>query len=394
MPTQLLLEGPDIETVLTRVRDTHGSAARIVGAEKVRRGGFAGFFARERYEVRIELTDDDVPAAPAPTAAVAPGAVPAVLHAAIPAGGEPTSLLELSDAVSSVERAEQVGAVLSTSGARFAEVMASLGRGEDSPAAAPPVPAMPAAPHAAPAVPAAARHAAPAAVPAVPAVAAQDGVVAALLALGLPAHLVPLAVRGGAGDVHRALVTGLRRALPTAPKAPAGAGEVLVVVGPGATALEVATSLARGIGVEERSVLVIGPAGDRPLVPAARRLRTADEVSRARERMAALRRPSVVVVDAAFTTGAADRARAMLAALGARACWAVVDATRKPDDVGDWLSRLGRVDALVVEDTGSTRDPAAVLALGRPVALLDRRRATPAVWAGLLCARLAGEDDE
>jgi hypothetical protein len=69
--------------------------------------------------------------------------------------------------------------------------------------------------------------------------------------------------------------------------------------------------------------------------------------------------------------------------------WAVVEATRKPEDVGPWLDALPRVDALVVQDTDLTADPAAVL--GRttvPVALIDGARATAHRWASLLCERL------
>ncbi len=61
MPTHLLLEGPDIESVLGRLREDHGPDAKIVQAELVRSGGFGGFFAKRRYEVTVEV-DDDQPA--------------------------------------------------------------------------------------------------------------------------------------------------------------------------------------------------------------------------------------------------------------------------------------------------------------------------------------------
>ena len=60
MPTHLLLEGPDIESVLSRLRDDHGPDAKIVQAELVRTGGFAGFFAKRRYEVTVEVDDEVV----------------------------------------------------------------------------------------------------------------------------------------------------------------------------------------------------------------------------------------------------------------------------------------------------------------------------------------------
>jgi hypothetical protein len=71
--------------------------------------------------------------------------------------------------------------------------------------------------------------------------------------------------------------------------------------------------------------------------------------------------------------------------------WAVVEATRKPEDLEPWIEGLPRVDALVVQDTDLSADPAAVLRrLATPVALLDGVRATPHRWASLLCERLEG----
>ena len=59
MPTQLQFDGPNLERLLARVRDELGSTARIVSAEKVRTGGLAGFFARERFEICVETDDGD-----------------------------------------------------------------------------------------------------------------------------------------------------------------------------------------------------------------------------------------------------------------------------------------------------------------------------------------------
>ena len=59
MSTRLLLEGPTIEGLLAQVRAEHGDGARIVQADKVRTGGFAGFFAKERFELAVEVDEDD-----------------------------------------------------------------------------------------------------------------------------------------------------------------------------------------------------------------------------------------------------------------------------------------------------------------------------------------------
>ena len=63
MPTRLLLEGPDLSELMGQVRAEFGPTARIIRAERVRTGGLAGFFARERYELTIDVPD--APAAPA-----------------------------------------------------------------------------------------------------------------------------------------------------------------------------------------------------------------------------------------------------------------------------------------------------------------------------------------
>ena len=90
MLTQLQLEGPELEPLLVRVRSELGSSARIVQAEKVRSGGVAGFFARERYELTVEVDDEQPhPAAAAvtrPTNGTAgPVAAPAAPRATVAA---------------------------------------------------------------------------------------------------------------------------------------------------------------------------------------------------------------------------------------------------------------------------------------------------------------------
>ncbi|WP_067508880.1 hypothetical protein [Actinoplanes sp. TFC3] len=59
MPTRVLLEGPAIEPLLAQVRDEYGSSVRIISADKVRTGGFGGFFAKQHYELSVEVPDAD-----------------------------------------------------------------------------------------------------------------------------------------------------------------------------------------------------------------------------------------------------------------------------------------------------------------------------------------------
>ncbi|GIF43654.1 hypothetical protein BC793_12930 [Actinoplanes xinjiangensis] len=57
MPTRVLLEGPAIEPLLAQVRDEYGSSVRIISADKVRSGGIGGFFAKQHYELSVEVPD-------------------------------------------------------------------------------------------------------------------------------------------------------------------------------------------------------------------------------------------------------------------------------------------------------------------------------------------------
>jgi len=53
--TNLLLEGDDLEALLLKAHAEGGPNARIVRADKYRHGGLWGFFARERFEVAVEI---------------------------------------------------------------------------------------------------------------------------------------------------------------------------------------------------------------------------------------------------------------------------------------------------------------------------------------------------
>lgn len=99
MSTRLLLEGPDIALLLAQVRAEHGTGARIVSADKVRSGGFAGFGARERFAVTIEV---DLPADLSGDLAgdlLAPAAQPS----AAPLPAAPSSLMDLAAAIDAAE---------------------------------------------------------------------------------------------------------------------------------------------------------------------------------------------------------------------------------------------------------------------------------------------------
>gem|GEM_PF-7074288 len=113
MPKQHRYEGSSLGPLLERVRDELGSTARIIEANRLRKGGMGGFFSRETYEVIAE-TDELVDAGDASVsevAAVAPVPV-APSTATVPQGGstdrssvslsaQARSLLELADEITS-----------------------------------------------------------------------------------------------------------------------------------------------------------------------------------------------------------------------------------------------------------------------------------------------------
>ena len=56
-PKRFLLEGPTLRELRERVVAEHGANATIIAAERVTVGGIHGFFAREHYEITVEVVE-------------------------------------------------------------------------------------------------------------------------------------------------------------------------------------------------------------------------------------------------------------------------------------------------------------------------------------------------
>jgi hypothetical protein len=213
-----------------------------------------------------------------------------------------------------------------------------------------------------------------------------------LEALGLPEQLLGPAF---VDDVeHRGIYAALTRALalglPQAPELPTGAGEVLFVVGPGVETLRAARTLAATLRLDPDRVQWATRGDLASLAPQSSRMTTIDAAIERRADAVAAGTVTIVAVDAPMRTDAYWMAQ-MLAVWTPVAVWAVVEATRKPEDLEPWIDGLPQVDALIVQDTDLSADPAAVLRrLTAPVGLVDGVRATPHRWASLLCERLEG----
>jgi hypothetical protein len=176
--------------------------------------------------------------------------------------------------------------------------------------------------------------------------------------------------------------------LPKAPELPSGSGQALFVVGPGVDALRAARSLAAALHLDPDCVQWATRGDLAGLAPRGSRVTSVDSAIERRQECAAAGTLTIVAVDAPLRADARWMAQ-MTSVWAPAAVWAVVEATRKPEDLEPWLDGLPRVDALIVQDTDLSADPAAVLRrVHTPVALLDGARATPHRWASLLCERL------
>jgi hypothetical protein len=415
----LLLEGADLAELMVHVRAEFGPTARIVRAERVRTGGLAGFFARERYELTIDVPD--APAAPttgllrrrgvslaSSGAGAGAGGIDALLAAADAADAGPDGFGPPGSDVLAPARAGSVPEApprVSTGEEAFASVLEQMramtgavapDHQLEVPAPAPAGPVagsgdaagrtfQPAAPPVLPApAPAPAEERVAAGAPAAPA--APGGVPRdALAELGVPAALLA-AVGDGPVELARLLA-----AVPAAPPVPRDPGTVLVVAGPPEDAARVAELLALRSGSGP-----VVPAGDAEAGAGAgvagagvavRRLTTAAAAARWRAELSGGDGVTVVALGVRPGRAREDAAAELLAALAPDQAWGVVDARSKTRDCARWIAGVGArrpLDALAVGGLFDTSEPGTVLGLGVPVAWIDGVPASRVAWAAAL----------
>ncbi|MBF0689169.1 MAG: hypothetical protein IR158_15555 [Cellulomonas sp.] len=366
MTTRLLLEGTDLTELVATVREQFGPTARIVSAERVRSGGFAGFFTTEHFEMMVDVPDE---AAPPPRAFAHHPPAPAPAP-----DGDLDALLDAADAADGPARSPDAGGgstQVSTSSEQFAVVLDQVRSLVGLPVPDVVVPARAdvarAATHPVPPAPATAARATAAPATAAPADAAAATVRspepptlrAELVRMGVPDRLL------GPGPVTLAAV--LRR-LPQPPPAPRGAGELLVVAGEGDGPRAVVRSLAVRWALPDERVHELDAAA---VVPFPRDARA----------------PQVVALRVGPKPHDRTLAAQALAQLAPDQVWAVTDARTKPADVAAWVAAVGvrhRVDALAVHGLLETAAPGTVLEPGLPVAWVDGVPASRLVWAAAL----------
>lgn len=401
-------EGSNLESVLEEVQARFGDTATIVEANRLRKGGVGGFFAKERYEVVVDIED----------------AVPSLSGTQLPEefGLEATEdfcerLLSMAAGVNDAAPVSTPPSTVSTEQPTFSAVLDSITRHmEAEPPAAleppgrrlfmrRPIPEpMPLAEPAAitpmpSAEPMPSFEATPVLRPATvqvrtPVPEAKPGIDnRALARIGLPEDLRRAALAHPAPaagtDPSRWLIALLEH-LPQPEPLPRGQGAVIVVAGARDAALDLARAMADELGLDEEALLIASPGytGRARPIPGHRRLHDAGAAAEARRSWRRRSRPTVVAVEApAGRSG--QWARQVIDALEPTMVWAAVDATRKPEDLLEWSEELGGLDALSVTDLDDTVSPAAVLQCGIPVGRLEGRPATPLLWASHLAPRLA-----
>lgn len=411
-------EGADLEALLEQVRTELGSDTKIVSANKIRSGGVAGFFAKERFEVIVEHDAIVMPAADLVND----------LSVSVRPRDIAPSLMDLVDQVSADERAAapriapepalpvvpESAPRISTESEPFASILERVARDagmpSDEPVAvveddidvtdaevvgAPVISAPPAMPAPAPVAeqcpPAPAPLPAASAAPArqipttinLPAPANHAG---ALVKMGLPAAYVPAVPSPAA--VEAALRQSLTR-LPIAPPMPKTTGSVVAIVGERSAAMALARDLSEEAGLDPDAVTLATRKRLPARTPENMVITGSDDAQEKRRSWRRRDRPSVVVIDADLCAEKPAWAYHVLAALEPEATWGVIEATRKTEDVAAWVDGLGGVDALAVNDLDATSSPAAVLQLDVPVGRIDGRTASPSLWAALLTERLA-----
>lgn len=390
MPTRLLLDGPDIEKLLDQVRTDYGQHAQIVQAERIRSGGFAGFFPKERYEVTVEI-DDAYIALPKSAGATASTGVTdeplalLIAEAMNQVGGDsarpldsipqprpsdkPQQHARASEPASEALRAPEP--TLSTARPAFADVLGSVanGLGADPIVVHEFSKAQP---------PAKKQSAVVATYGFAPTESAPVATSTVLAEIELPTNRKPTRVP--------ALVSEDLSVEP--PKPPRGRGQVLAVVGEAGVAFNAGIELSRRMRIPQRRVMLASPDQVVPGLIASRRLTDSFTARKRSVKLLAETMPTVIAVDlpisAIWDDEAVDWASEMVGAIGAVQVWAVVDATRKFTDLSRWLSRLGQVNALVVHNAAVTDNLYPILDLGYPVAVLDDRPATSMVWNSML----------
>jgi hypothetical protein len=441
LASQRQFEGPVLEELLERVRAEVGPDARIVAANRVRKGGVGGFFAKQAFEVLVEAPGDAAvrarPTTPAPprTIAQTPQTQRTPTAQARAEGRAPATILELADAVSEDERNNIIDLVeersVSTESRNFAQVLDQFSRSIDatpeelrghadpasdidlrdahrniprapatSPSSLPTAPIEPSDHPAddhdlltgAPIETFPARIARPSVArsqrPAAPVAQVIDRYETRLSRLGLPAKLIP---RGAAPTALKGVLVESLTRLPPPPSVPSGLGVVIAVVGDGASPVPLARDLATDLGLDPDDVVLATREQLGYGIPAWLQMSDGATAQERRRSWGRRARPTIVACSLPPASRGLRWARELLDGLEPTVAWAIVDAGAKREDIVHRVETLGGVDVLALDGLDNTVSPAAVLELGIPVGRLELEHASPLTWTELLLERMSVE---
>jgi hypothetical protein len=371
---QLRYEGVRLDDVLARVREEHGPDANIVSADLTRRGGVGGFFARETFEVVVELESEPAPpAAPipsTPTPATAPPleqrrgptSQPAAPQAATAPPVQPApAAAGLDDAPPPPRFAAVPAQPAAVAPGEFARMLADMIDDPD-PLSSEPTPIVPP-----------------------DLLVTNTGQVPALggTPMAEPTDVAPIGIGELLGQLNRMIK----------PIRPVPDHGVVAVVGPRGDAVEVGLGLAQACGRAPSEVMVAAPT-DPGVTPATIGIVVAESSRRRHQRGQA--GPTIVVVSVMPGMDGHRWAAETLAAIAPTQIRLAVAGWRPIDRVAQTLAGIGGVDVIDLVSLDGATAPEAFLRLGVPVATIDGQEATATLWAALLvdCGRAGALTDE
>ena len=324
MPRLLQLEGTSLEKLKARVLAEHGTRARVVAIEQVTTGGIHGFFGHRHYEVTVEVQDGpDAPPRHYGQVHEAPK------QATIQSSSKPATPRSAAQKTSAKHPATAHPSTThpSTTQAPAKSGIDALLDGADD----------------------------------------EDTV-----SYTVPDDDFPVStssrefanILDELESVTAPPVAPQPRRPPPAPKPLSASGDLVLVVGLGTDALAVARAMAGSVG---KAGLATSGALDSPGLA-----RIADRRDALLARARGVELNETVFVAAGITSGGvhASSQATELAQLHADQVWAVVDASRKPEDTAHWVRKVSSVvqlDAVIGIQREGTTTPETVNALGLPV---------------------------
>lgn len=352
MNSLLKFDGPQLEELLARVQRELGPEVSIIEANRIRKGGVGGFFAKEWFEVIVDAPTSDERSA-----------IPAASGGASEAEVDP--FLAMASAVDDVR--ETANDPAPSVAATFELALAGVQR-EVSGAGS-----------------AALRERSPRSIAASPALAGTS-----IIPKSAPtAAPVPPPATRRLRDLDLAELLGHLDAMVPQRLLPSTVAPTIAVVGDPASVRHVAASLAVRMGLSESDVVIASP--DPVDIAPWLAVRDADEAAARAVRWHEADRPTVVAVELSPGRDGHGWAASILRSIAADQVRLVAKAWQLTDQLATKALALGGVDGLDLVEMDAAAEPELFLELDLPIVGVDGRPATPELWAALLFERRTDE---